>query len=399
MAKSIFIWLVLSFFYAYQYVIRTIPAISLDEIIRNFSIDTGDFGFFCGIYYIGYTAAAIPLSIMMDKLDARNVIVCTILMAAIGILPLLGNSWSLAVFGRVLSAIGSAGAILGLFKVISVFFKPEQSTRMLGMSVTIGLLGGIYGGQPLAIIISKIGFKITLYYLAAAGIAMGCVAFLLLPRDFAKQSDTNEITFKSIINDIREIFSNKPLILLAIGGGLMVGPLEGFADGWSIISLQVIHGWNKVDASIAPSMIYLGMCIGSSVIGYITERTQKYYGIVAGSSLVMIFTFMWILYGKSNWSQVTIISLFIIGIACAYQIVVMSKAGMLAGKKLVTTGTAIANMIVMVFGSLFHSVIAGIVTAAGGVESPEAIRLGMLSIVIGLALALPVLWMSFRSFR
>lgn len=392
MAKSIFVWLVLSLFYAYQYVIRTIPAISLDEITCGFAIDTGDFGFFCGIYYIGYTAAAIPLSIMMDKLDARNVIVCTILMAAIGILPLLGSSWSLAVFGRLISAIGSAGAILGLFKVISVFFKPEQSTRMLGMAVTIGLLGGIYGGQPLAIIISKIGFNTTIYYLVAAGIAMGCVAFLLLPRNFARQSDSPEITFKGIMNDIREIFSNRSLILLAIAGGLMVGPLEGFADGWSIISLQVIHNWDKVDASIAPSMIYLGMCVGSSAVGYITERTQKYYGIIVASSIVMIIAFIWILYGR----QPTITVFFIIGMACAYQIVIMSKAGMLAGKRLVTTGTAIANMIVMVFGSLFHSVIAGIVTAAGGVESPEAIKLGMLSIVIGLALALPVLWMSHR---
>jgi predicted MFS family arabinose efflux permease len=392
MAKNIFIWLVLSLFYAYQYVIRTIPAISLDEITCGFSIDTGDFGFFCGIYYIGYTAAAIPLSIMMDKLDARNVIVCTILMAAIGILPLLGNSWSLAVFGRLISAIGSAGAILGLFKVISVFFKPQQSTRMLGMAVTIGLLGGIYGGQPLAIIISKIGFNTTIYYLVAAGIAMGCVAFLLLPRNFARQSDSPEITFKGIMNDIKEIFSNRSLILLAIAGGLMVGPLEGFADGWSIISLQVIHNWDKVDASLAPSMIYLGMCVGSSAVGYITERTQKYYGIIVASSMVMIIAFIWILYGR----QPTITVFFIIGMACAYQIVIMSKAGMLAGKRLVTTGTAIANMIVMVFGSLFHSVIAGIVTISGGMESPEAIRLGILPIVIGLALALPVLWMSYR---
>ena len=168
--------------------------------------------------------------------------------------------------------------------------------------------------------------------------------------------------------------------------------INEFADGWSIISLQVIHNWDKVDASIAPSMIYLGMCVGSSAVGYITERTQKYYGIIVASSMVMIIAFIWILYGR----QPTITVFFIIGMACAYQIVIMSKAGMLAGKRLVTTGTAIANMIVMVFGSLFHSVIAGIVTISGGMESPEAIRLGILPIVIGLALALPVLWMSYR---
>lgn len=399
MTKSIFIWLVLSFFYAYQYVIRTIPAVSVNEIMQNFSIDTEGFSLLCGIYYIGYTAAAIPLSIMMDKLDARKVIVCTILMTTAGIIPLAGESWSLALIGRVLSAIGSTGAILGLFKTISVFFKPEQNSRMLGMSVTIGLLGGIYGGQPLAIMISDIGFKNTIFYLVIAGAVMFCAAFLLLPRDFARQPDSPEITFQGIIADIRTIFSNKPLILLAIAGGLMVGPLEGFTDGWSIISLQVIHGWNKVDASIAPSMIYLGMCIGSSAIGYITEKTQKYYSIIGISSLVMIVAFMLLLYDNTGYSQIIIISLFVIGIASSYQIVVMSKAGLLSGKKLVATGTAVANMIVMVFGSLFHSIIGKVITQTGGIESSNAIQLGILSIVLGLALALPVLWLSFRSFR
>lgn len=393
--KNFIVWLVLSLFYAFQYIIRTIPAVSINEIIEKFSLDTSQFGLFCGIYYIGYTGMSIPLSIMMDKFDARKVIVCTILMTSTGILPLLSNQWYLVMFGRVMSGMGSAGAILGLFKVIAIYFKPEQSSKMLGMAVTIGLIGGIYGGQPLAMMMSDIGFKGTISSLVIAGIFMALVTFLLLPKDFARQEGELEVSLKSILNDVGSILTNKSLIVLAIAGGLMVGPMEGFTDGWSIITLQTIHGWEKPYASLAPSMIFLGMCFGASVIGYLSEKTQRYYSIISSSSIIMILCFLWILYGDGSHSKAMLAVLITIGIASAYQITVMSKAGLLAGQKLVATGSAMANMIVMVFGIVYHYIIGQVImqtnSSEGNVYSIEAIKFGVLPIIIGLALSLPLI--------
>lgn len=338
---------------------------------------------------------SIPLSIMMDKFDARKVIVCTILMTSTGILPLLSNQWYLVMFGRVMSGMGSAGAILGLFKVIAIYFKPEQSSKMLGMAVTIGLIGGIYGGQPLAMMMSDIGFKGTISSLVIAGIFMALVTFLLLPKDFARQEGELEVSLKSILNDVGSILTNKSLIVLAIAGGLMVGPMEGFTDGWSIITLQTIHGWEKPYASLAPSMIFLGMCFGASVIGYLSEKTQRYYSIISSSSIIMILCFLWILYGDGSHSKAMLAVLITIGIASAYQITVMSKAGLLAGQKLVATGSAMANMIVMVFGIVYHYIIGQVImqtnSSEGNVYSIEAIKFGVLPIIIGLALSLPLI--------
>lgn len=60
---------------------------------------------------------------------------------------------------RVLIGIGSSAAILGTFKIIRMVFKESHFTCMLGFSVTIGLLGAIYGGGPLSYLTQTFGYQ------------------------------------------------------------------------------------------------------------------------------------------------------------------------------------------------------------------------------------------------
>jgi len=393
-------WLVASFFYAYQFTLRIIPGVFANDIITNFAIDTTQFGLFCGIYYIGYTAIMIPLSIFMDKYDEKKVILATVLMTSIGIIPLLSESFYLVLLGRLITGMGSAGAILSLFKIISIYFKPEEGSKMLGMGVTIGLLGAIYGGKPLSLMISDIGFNGTIIALTSMGLIIGIIIFIILPADSANSKTSNSMDIRSLLNDVKVILKNKSIILLAVAGGLMVGPLEGFADAWSITAFQIIHGWDFSDAALTPSTIFLGMCIGSSVVGFITEKTQKYYSIISIASISMLCCFLLITYGLGVHSQIMFAVLIVIGIASAYQIALFTKVGSLSGK-FVTTGSAVANMIVMIFGSIYHMIIGNVImqvnTLEGNAYSVDSIKFGILPIILGLALALPLIMIASNS--
>lgn len=394
LSKKIVLWLVLSLFYAYQFALRVIPATSANELMLRFGLDSGQFGTFCGVYYIGYTAVSIPLGIAIDRYNARTVIVSTIFLVCIGIASIMTNNWYIALIGRIITGVGSAGAILSLFKVISIYFEPRQGSKMLGMTVTIGLLGAIYGGKPLAILIDKIGFDSTIIVLIVIGFIIAIATYLLLPKEFPGNVGEN-LSISTVLSDIKKIFRNKTLILLAVAGGLMVGPMEGFVDGWSVITFKVIHGWSDSDATLAPSTLFLGMCIGASVIGIIIEKTQRYYSTIGICSVIMIFGLGSILWSNGYNMQLMFIVLFLVGIASAYQIVIMSKVSLLVNDKLVTTATAITNMIVMIFGSIYHAIIGNVIMANNnltpGLYSIEAIKSGITPLIIGLIIGLILL--------
>ena len=76
----------------------------------------------------------------------------------------------------------------------------------------------------------------------------------------------------------------------------------------------------------------------------------------------------------------------IIGICSAYQIIAIYKASTYVKEELVGLTTAVANMIIMIFGYIFHSVIGKVIDATGGVMNSDALSLGITTIPIGLIL-------------
>ncbi len=60
------IWVIASIFYAYQYILRVMPSILLNDILQQFHIDAATFGQFSGVYYIGYSLMHLPIGIMLD---------------------------------------------------------------------------------------------------------------------------------------------------------------------------------------------------------------------------------------------------------------------------------------------------------------------------------------------
>lgn len=350
------VWFLASFFYAYQYVLRVLPNIMLPDIMQKYQVDAGLFGQYSGIYYIGYAGMHIPLGLMLDKFGPKKVLPVCMFLTVLGLVPLLvSDLWLYPVIGRFLMGVGSSAAILGLFKVVRMIFDEIKFTRMLGLSVTIGLIGAIYGGQPIHYLLQSFGYEIVISAVAAIGIILAVVTFLLVPD--LEQS----VTSQSVIQDIKAVLSNRRVIAACMLAGLMVGPLEGFADVWGKQYLMTTYGLSNNVAATMPSFIFLGMCLGSTIMSLLADKTKAYYELIILSALGMGFIFSALLLG---WFTLSIMGLAfgMVGILCAYQILVIYKVSTYVPTHLVSLTTAIANMIIMLFGYVFHSLIGKIMS-------------------------------------
>src|SRR5262245_35811352 len=131
-----FMWMLASFFYAYQYVLRVLPNIMMFDILARFHIDAAIFGQYSGLYYIGYAGMHIPVGIMLDRYGPKRILPLCMLLTVVGLLPLLyAEHWIYPSLGRLMIGMGSSAAILGVFKIIRMSFKEERFTLLLGFSV------------------------------------------------------------------------------------------------------------------------------------------------------------------------------------------------------------------------------------------------------------------------
>ncbi|WP_174855537.1 MFS transporter [Wolbachia endosymbiont of Ctenocephalides felis wCfeT] len=353
--RNFLIWLLASLFYAYQYILRVIPNIIAPELIAKFGISIADVGQFGGVYYIGYTLAHIPVGLFLDRFGPKFVLPACIVLTFTGTLPLICfNEWSYSILGRIIVGAGSSASAIGLFKVASMYFAQEKSARMASLSIIIGLTGAIYGGLPLDFLLDKFGWNAVIYIFSAFGCLLALLLFFITPSN-------NTQGKKVSIKDIKAVLFNKHIFLISFFGGLMVGPLEGFADGWVKTFLCEVYQMTESLASSLSSVIFIGMGIGSFAIAYILEKyPNKHYEAIILCSLTMVVSFL-LLFAQVDGLYVVLPLLFVIGFASGYQVVTIYKAISYVNHNLVGLATAVSNMIVMAFGYFFHTGIAKII--------------------------------------
>lgn len=367
---ALFVWAIASLFYAYQYILRVMPNIMLDEIMQRFDISTATFGQFSGVYYLGYSLMHLPVGILLDRYGPKKIMSLCILLTVIGLTPLIfAEHWVYPIFGRLLIGIGSSAAILGLFKIIRMTFSEARFSRMLSLSVTIGLIGAIYGGGPVQTLLDSIGYQSVIVWVGFSGLLLALATYWIVP-DVAYQPQG------SVFSNIREVISNRRVIGCSLFAGLMVGPLEGFADVWGTSFLKSVYGFDGTLAASLPSLIFVGMCFGSPVLNFISERTKSTLGTIMGAGAFMALAFTCLILFSLPKTLLSV-SFVAVGVCCAYQILAIYKASTYVREEVAGLTTAVANMIIMIFGYAFHALIGATINACGGAGSGSAFLIGI----------------------
>lgn len=349
-------WLLPALFFAYQFILRLWPGLMMQPIMAQFSIDASQFGLLAACYYYGYAGMQIPVAILLERYGPRLVLFIFALLCGVATLLFTYTShFALALFSRFLIGVGSAVGFLGTSKVISEWFPKETYARMVGFSFTFGLLGAIYGGRPVSMLIEKYDWQNVALSLAivAVLISLLTVVFLRSPPE-AKHQQTALSGFEW--KHIRSTLSSPKLWGLACANLLMVGSLEGFADVWGVPYLMEAYHLSKDSAAGVMSLIFFGMLFGGPILAFCSRKFSEYSVILlCALGMTAIFFVLLVSHMLSiGWLSVL---LFIVGLLCCYQVIIFAAGAKLVSLQELSVTVAFLNCVNMLGGSFFHTVI------------------------------------------
>ncbi len=301
-------------FLFYKYVLQIYPSIITDQLMQEFKLTGAGLGNLAATFYYTYMIAQLLVGVLLDKYSARWLTASAILSCALGVFLFSHADTILAAcLSRGLMGIGVAFATVAYMKLAAMWFPPRQYAFIGGLLATAAMAGAVFGQAPLAWIVNLSGWRTCL---AGTGIIGFILAFLfaLIVRD--KPGLINPVPANNppvSFAEIMEVFKNKQNWLLTLYSGLAFSPVVIFGGLWGNPFVVQAYEVSKTEAASLVSIVFIGLGIGSPILGFISDRLGNRRMVLLASTLIACIAITLVLYAHPMPIWILSILLFVFG--------------------------------------------------------------------------------------
>lgn len=355
-------WTAGSLYYLYQYIIRVSPMVMVDSVRADFLLDASAFGTLMAVGTYCYAAMQIPVGVLSDLYGARRMILISLICCVLGVgLFSYTQYLPLAYLARMLIGVGSAAAFVCVSKISSDWFPPHQKPLWFAGLVILGTTGANLGGNPLAQLVTEIGWRDSLHILTWVGVSVLAINYIFLRDRLVvagayKKSDNgshhdrvnNQDTFnrQELLLQIKSVFFSRHCWMYAVVALGMYLSISVFADLWGVSFLQEKHGVDREAASFSISWAYNGVCVGVVITALMSQYIKDSRPIIGFSALfIAILMAVMTFYEGLSFPMVSVV-MFSIGFFAGGEVLCFAQACEHMPVSVAATVTGFINFVV-----------------------------------------------------
>ena len=285
-------WSLSGIFYGYIFFVRVAPSVMISELMRDFAVSGAILGNLSAVYFYAYAGMQIPVGILHDRFGPRRMLTGAALLCAVGgVLFAVAEHLWVAYAGRLLVGVGAGFALVGTFKVASMWHPPRRFAMLAGFAIAIGMAGAIGAQAPLAAIVALTGWRAAMVVAAAFGCALAALIWLVV-RDGADGRGHAETAPKiGVLASLRDVVTNVQTWYMALVCGATGVPVLAFASLWGVPYMVEAHGISRPNAALSTSLLLIGFGLGGTVFGWFSDYIGRRKPQLVVSTVVMLLSF------------------------------------------------------------------------------------------------------------
>lgn len=290
------------------------------ELAQAYSLTSTQFGILSAIFFYTNALFLLPAGICLDRYETRTLILLAMLFSTSGafiiatshVLPLIA-------IARFFAGLGHSFAILSCFCLVVQWFQPRQRAYVMGIVTTIALLGGVMAQTPFTLLLNHISWKNVL--LIDGG--MGLIITLIIWKCLETHTLNNPLRSKQGFSRINlvEIIKSPQNWYCAIYSCTLSLPLFLFGAVWGNQYLTSVFKLSAIDASVVSSMIFIGMIIGSPLLGWFSDRIQRRKPLMLVSAFFLLPVMVVLIVATQLTVMMLLILFFLMGLFSSAQII------------------------------------------------------------------------------
>lgn len=403
LSHSWIVWGCAALFFCYQFLLRVSPSVMAHELMADFHVDACALGTLTSFYFYAYSGLQLPVGALLDKFGPRRLLIFAALLCTGGsMLFASAETIMVASIGRFLIGAGSAFGFLSCMKLGTLWFPPQQISKVVGFTLLLGTLGAMSGSYPMSFLVDALGWRHGVWITAGGGIFLALLITLVVRNHPSKKMQTFIEQHHPYGNPPLGIMSGLKVILkktqtwvLAFYGIMMYVPLSGFGDMWGVPFLTQVHHMDKQSASLATSFLYLGVGLGTPFFAFLSDRFKQFRLSLLGSSVGALIPLAIIIYGPDLPTFTVVSILFMTGIMLGGQFMAYSIVCEINPLSISGMATGFQNMVCLFSGVIFQPFIGWILDLYWDGAQENGIRLyssaiyqmGLTSVIVALLFA------------
>lgn len=353
------VFLLSASFYMYEYVLQVAPSVMAESMMKSFGVNAAGFGIVSAFYFYAYAPMQLPAGVLFDRYGPRKLMTYALILCALGSFFFAStDSLITASMGRFFIGIGSAFSFIGVLVLVSRWFPPQQFAILAGVTQLMSSIGAIFGEMPLAALIGTVGWRQASFILAAFGFMLAALIWFVI-RDYPHQP-TQIPPKRQFIEEWRRLLSiwrESFTWYTGLYACAIWTPIAVFGALWGVPYLQQKFQVSVLVASGLCSMIWLGIGVGSPLLGWVSDRFYSRRLALAISAAFGLGATICLLYvpGISlNWMYVV---LFALGLGAGGQTVSFAVIKDNNPPELVGTASGFNNLSVLIGGAVFQPLV------------------------------------------
>lgn len=359
LSTAYFIFFLAASFYLYEFVLQVAPSVMADSMMKTFDVSAKGFGVISAFYFYAYAPAQLPAGVLFDRYGPRKLMTFAIVLCALGSAFFASTDSVLtACIGRFLIGVGSAFSFIGVLVLISRWFPPYYFAILAGVAQLMSSVGAIFGEMPLAALIDQVGWRQASYILAAIGFALAGLFWFYI-RDYPHQKSQTVPNHYLRDEWKRLVAVCKHAHTWIIGGYACAiwTPIAVFAALWGVPFLQEKYQISVLVASGLCSMIWLGIGLGSPLLGWFSDKIESRRLALLLSAVLGLGASLTLLYLPGLSCAWAYFVLFVFGLGAGGQTVSFAVVKENNLPELVGTASGFNNLSVLIGGAVFQPLV------------------------------------------
>lgn len=332
-------------FFFYEFIQLNLPNAIYHHLMSQFQLNVNRFGMLSSIYLFGDLLFIFLAGLIIDTFPIKKIVLSAMSICLLSVCIFhSAHFFTIAMIARFIMGATDAFCLLSCLKLATYLFDDSKLALLTGWTVTMAMLGGYIAQKPTVMLLHHFGYTQTVYLNILLGIIIITMIYLLMDNH---ESIGNEAHNEFNFDEIQLVLKNKYNWLCGLYTSLINLPSIVLGMTWGIMYLEKVKYLSPTSAAHATGMIFIGNIVGSTTLGWLSDKLQNRHTIMLICALLALTIICTIIASSTLSSNATAMLMLFLGIISSAQI--LSYPIIMANnpQRLVSTANSCALLLVL----------------------------------------------------